>query len=340
MTSCDRLVLAALASAGVHALAISGAWMPLPQLPGTSRPLEARLAPLPPEIQPAAPRPGTRARRRTAPPPFPPVPTMAAPSPLALPEFDPEDEYEDTAAGEPAAPEPPQQVALAAESSSARTPSLPRRGRITYALVYGESGLDVGKAVHTWEFEAGAYTIAHDAETTGIVELFRPQRMRYLSRGRITEQGLKPDSFLFSRTRRGQTEAALARFDWGAGSIVYGQPRESKTALLPAGAQDLISFVYQFALHPPARGRLRLPIATGSRFEVHEIDVGQEETLETPLGTLKALPLKQRVRAGEESVEIWLAAEYRYLPVRIRYFDREGNRSGDQIVSEIRVSDE
>ena len=50
--------------------------------------------------------------------------------------------------------------------------------------------------------------------------------------------------------------------------------------------------------------------------------------------------MRQLPRPGDESIEIWLAADYRYLPVRIRHFDREGNFSGEQVVSEIRISEE
>jgi hypothetical protein len=194
--------------------------------------------------------------------------------------------------------------------------------------------------VQSWEAEAGSYLLASDAVTTGIVELFRPQRLRYLSQGRITARGLRPESFLLSRTRRGETEAARARFDWGAGNLAYGDAREQKSAALPEGTQDLMSFIYQLALVPPEPGRFRLPITSGSRFETYEIEVFQEERIETPLGTVRALPVRQIPRAGSESVEIWLAAEYRYLPVKIRYFDREGNPAGEQVVSEIRISED
>jgi hypothetical protein len=89
-----------------------------------------------------------------------------------------------------------------------------------------------------------------------------------------------------------------------------------------------MSFIYQFALVPPAPGRYRLPITTGSKFDTYEIEVGAEETIETPLGTMRTLPVKQRQRAGAERIEIWLAAQYRYLPVKIRYFNRDGNPLG------------
>jgi hypothetical protein len=244
----------------------------------------------------------------------------------------------------PAATPPPlTEAALAREPSAAETPparSLPRKGRITYTLTFGADRFSVGKAVQSWEVGPEHYMLASDAETTGIVEAFRPQRLRYLSKGRITRQGLKPASFLVSRTRRGQTEAAQAEFNWEAGSLSYGQARERTSAALPVGTQDIMSFVYQLALAPPGPGRFRLPITTGSRFETYDIEVFEEESIETPLGPLRALPVKQQPRPGAESIQIWLAAEYRYLPVKIRYFDREGNPAGEQVASEIRISED
>jgi hypothetical protein len=219
-------------------------------------------------------------------------------------------------------------------------PALPRRGRIAYTLLYGEDRSYVGRARHSWEVDAGAYRLASEAETGGLVELFRPQRLRYLSEGKITAQGLRPETFLMSRARRGQNEAAQARFEWDSGSLVYGTAREQKSAPLAAGAHDLMSFIYQFAIAPPVPGRYRLAIATGLRFETYEIEVSAEEPIETPLGTLRALPVRQLPRPGQESLQFWLAADYRYLPVRIRHFDREGRFAGEQIVSEIRLSED
>ena len=39
-------------------------------------------------------------------------------------------------------------------------------------------------------------------------------------------------------------------------------------------------------------------------------------------------------------LELWVAAEHRWLAVRIRFFDREGGPSGEQLVSDIRVSND
>jgi hypothetical protein len=336
VTTRERLAIAAAASLALHVLVMSNTSIPLPQPPGEPRPLQASLALLP-VLKPAAPKP-----RAQAPRPVPPVPVLAAASPVVVPEFEPEADPAEEVAPVPAAPEPPQQLALAAETSlaAALPHSLPRRGHISYNLLYGNDRHYVGKVVASWEVLDDSYILTSDGATGGIVELFRPQRLRYLSRGKITARGLQPESFLASRTRRGENETADARFDWSSGSLTFGYARERRNVVLPAGAQDLMSFIYQFALLPPVPGRYRVPITTGTRFAVYDIEVSAEQSIETPLGSVRALAVRQLPSAGDESVEIWLAVEYRYLPVRIRHYDREGNFSGEQVVSEIRISEE
>ena len=113
----------------------------------------------------------------------------------------------------------------------------------------------------------------------------------------------------------------------------------SSTAL-PANAQDLVSFMYQLGLVPLTPGRVELPITNGWKLERYVLEIGVEEPLQTPFGALRAVPVKQVRRPGQESIELWLAPDYRWLPVRIRFFDREGGPSGEQLVSEIRVSED
>jgi hypothetical protein len=236
------------------------------------------------------------------------------------------------------APAAPSEAPAAAAPPPDAAPGLPRRVELIYTLHFGIDHFDVGRAVFTWETEQGAYRLVSASETTGIVDLFRPQRLTYVSEGRITEDGLRPENFAMSRMRRGQTDAAEAHLDWVTRRLTYGRPAHKRTVHLPPASQDIVSFVFQLALQPPAPGRVRLPITNGTRFETYEIEVLAEERIETPLGVLDTLPLKQLRKEGAESIEVWLAADYRYLPVKVRFLDREGNPAGEQIVSEIRIS--
>lgn len=343
-----RLALAAAVSGAVHAAAIGLARFDVPDAP-SKLPLAVRILSAPAAVVPEpAPRPSPRPRRaaRAA---GPALPVVPGPSPIVVP---PEAEALETAAADaPPVPEAatdtpaePLVVATAPPSTHAPEPplvrSLPRKGRITYNLVYGRDQFPVGRTVQTWEMDGKSYSLASRSETTGILDLLRSQHRTYLSRGTLTPEGLRPETFLMSRNRGRGTEEARAKFDWESGSVTLGPASGQREQSLPPRAQDLVSFMYQLSLDPPRSGRLQLPITNGSRLETYVLEVLPEETIETPLGALRALPIKQVRKAGEESLELWLATEYRYLPVRIRFFSREGEPQGEQIVSEIRLSEE
>ena len=155
----------------------------------------------------------------------------------------------------------------------------------------------------------------------------------------MTEYGLRPEKFASRRIRSGQTDEAAAQFDWNNNSITLGSGAAQRSTALPAGSQDILSFMYQLALAPPPPGRVQIAITNGSRFENYALDVLAEEMLDTPMGAIRALPVKQVRREGGESMEVWLAADYRYLPVRIRFIGRDGVPVGEQVVTEINISD-
>jgi len=337
-----RLTVAVVLSAIGHGVLVAGAWLRVPETVPEPPPLEARIVSAPPAPTPVA-KPKPIPPRKAAPK-LPPAPVLAFAEPLVLPpEPEPALELETSATEAPPAPEPaPEAVALASPPGPNPAPlrSLPKKGRITYTLYLGEDQLAVGRTVQSWEVEDGAYRLGSFSETTGIIDLFRSQRLNYLSQGRITPRGLKPGKFLMSRTRRGKTEEAQARFDWDGGTIALGKTGEHRSAALPDTSQDMVSFIYQLGLAPPAPGRVWLPITNGSRLETYELEVFAEEEIQTPLGTLRALPVKQVRRPDDESIEVWLATEYRYLPVKIRFYDREGRPAGEQVVNEIRLSEE
>jgi len=215
---------------------------------------------------------------------------------------------------------------------------LPAKGRITYTIFLGTDKFMVGKTVQSWEIHGDSYKIASASETTGLARLFAARHLTYLSEGKVTAHGLRPQVFLMSRTRRGKLEAARVRFDWNAGRISFGKVPEHHEAPLPPGSQDIVSFVYQLSLSPPAAGRIRLPITNGVGFDMYEFEVSGEESIDTPLGTLQALHLKQMRRPGEESIELWLAPAYHYLPVRLLIRDREGKQSGEQVIEKIQLN--
>jgi hypothetical protein len=344
--SASRLLLAVSVSLLIHGSLMSGSWLQAPQMKSRESPLQVSLLDAPPQPPPPVavkPTPRVRtapqrslSRRTPGTPSAVPATSHVAPEPQSA---DYEEERSELPAPEPA---PTEVAAALPEPLPERAPirTLPRKGRIAYTMYIGEGGFTVGKTVQTWEVYDDGYKLGSVSETSGIVELFRAQRHIYLSEGRFTGHGLQPEKFFMSRTRRGRTEAAQALFDWESGVITLGRvPHQRGAALFPQ-AQDIVSFMYHLALSPPAPGRIRLPVTNGSRFETYELDVLDEERIETPLGVLRALPVKQVPRPGAESIAVWLAVDYRHLPVRLRFFDRDGRQTAEQVVDQIQISDE
>jgi len=334
------------ASLLAHLVGIFGVQLELPQRAAEPLPLEVQL-------RPAAPPPPVVVRSRPRPPPRAPIvatPIVTAPPQIAAaPIFEPappaeygpaETEPLRIATAEVESPPlaPPPLEISEPEPKPAPLPArrLPRQGEITYELYLGNDKFSVGRTLQTWELSDGGYRLSSVSETTGLVSVFVRQRLAYESRGQLTSSGLRPEHFTTHRVRSGRSENAAADLDWNAMTAMIGNPQ--RDVALPADAQDLVSFMYQLGLMPLAPGRIELPITNGWKLERYELEIGGEEQLQTPFGTLRAVPVRQVRRPGQESIELWLAAEYRWLPVRIRFFDREGEPSGEQLVRDIRVS--
>lgn len=354
--STGTFACALLASFAVHAMLAREDFIAVPDLPVDlpALPVQARLAPPPLPAPVTAPPPAANKPQqrvvRAAP--------IAAPRPAwTPPAFLRESAAEGTAdevaatdeagldpvAAAPPEPEPVVVAHAASSTTMVDAPQplrhLPRRGRISYTVFLGTERLAIGETVQTWDVQNGSYRIGSQSETSGLAAVFRKEKRTYFSEGDVTPQGLRPRAFLMSKVSRGRTEVARARFDWDAGSITWGTTNDRHEASLPAHSQDFLSLLFQFVVTPPAGGRITLPITTGTKFETYELDVLSEETLETPLGALRTVPLRQVRRPGAETIQVWLAADHQHLPVQLRFFGRDGTPTGEQVVSEIRLAD-
>jgi len=330
-----RMLAAAAISVIAHAALLTGSWLMPPEAPPELPTLTARLQPLP--VQPAVP-PVAPQRKPVA---------SAASSAAALPDKAPVPNNNNPAAAEPAAPPVSAEPVVTASaapttfrlSEAPPMPSFPRKGQITYQLTMGPDQTPVGRTVQTWEFEDTRYRLGSQSESTGLIEMFRPHRYNYLSQGTLSDQGLRPERFLASIKRGSRTEESIAVFDWTEQKVRLGRLPQQTTVELPADSQDVVSFMYHLALAPPAPGRIRFPFTRGLRLDIVSFDVLPPETIDTPLGRLRTIPVIQVREHDNESLAVWLATDYRNLPVRIRFYNRHGEVSGEQLVGEIRVSD-
>ena len=332
------LILAFAASLGLHVAVLFGPQFELP-VEVETMPLMAELKPMPlpppqlaPKAEPAPQKKPPKAPRRKVERLASASPVLSVPeaSPLSTPDHAGPAAPASAPAAEPAAPDPPAAEAASAEPApvSAR---LPPRGMIHYRVDRGDSNFEIGFAQHEWAIADGHYRLTSVVETTGLVWLFKSIRIEMESRGLISDQGLRPQTFAI--LRNGQATRETASFDWQAMTVRVADQAEQP---LDDGAQDLLSFNYQlgFLAHPEAGSTLYL--ATGKKYGVYHLEVLGDEDLELPAGTVRTLHLRA---PGTNTTELWLAYDYLLLPVKIRHVDAKGD-SFVQVATRIQVGDE
>jgi hypothetical protein len=315
------------ASLGLHAAALRF-------LPGVDFPAGPGEAPLLlAEIRPAA-------RESTPPPPPLPAPPRAAPqavktpdgvnrpprkpgkppAPVETPTPMPAVSIPDTISATGNAPSAP--PASAPEAAAPTVPAvsperLPPRGRIRFRVDWGDSEFVIGAARQEWTIEDGRYRLVSTVETTGLASLFRSVDIDMESVGLISGDGLRPEVFGVRRSGKKARDRAL--FDWETMRL---RVNEASDYALAPGAQDLLSFYYQLGfLDIAPEQAVSLPLATGKKYSVYPLENLGDETIELPLGILAARHLRS---PGERLTDIWLAYEYRLLPVKIRHVDDKG----------------
>jgi len=197
----------------------------------------------------------------------------------------------------------------------------PRAGRIGYALLMGEQRLPAGKTTHQWEVSAdGKYRIEALTEPMGVsyIPWFKPGRTLWISVGRVTPNGLQPETFI--EKRQGRPNESRADLDRTANQVSM----DGVTAPLPENTQDVLSFFYQLG-YPGALAPGDMPVTDGSKIDAYRFEVLGEEQLEMPFGqTLRTLRLRARYGTGKEQTDVWVAMERFGLPVQIRKIDPKG----------------
>ncbi len=228
---------------------------------------------------------------------------------------------EDTFSTVATAPAPAPWASAAQErSNKAASFEWPASTRLTYSLIGNYRGEIEGSARVQWIREGDRYQVHMDV---AVGPEFAPLMARRMtSDGLLGEAGLMPQRYQeetrvgFS-TRRNGVQVQGDR-------VVLGNGQERA---LPEGMQDSASQFVQmsfiFTMDPsklkPGTA-ITIPVALPRRVDNWIYDVLAEETLDTPVGAIKAFHVKPRrevVRPGELVAQAWFAPSMQYLPIRI-----------------------
>jgi len=321
----SRLLVALLLSLLAHLWLAGGLHFAMPVWE-ENEPIVVRLVNPPPAklaapsvtAKPAAakPRPRPAPQLKPAPP--------AEPSPSPAPEVSPQPQP--SAAMEPT-PEPPkaeehaaveEQPAMPAEEE--KLPPPPHHVEIDFQVV--RNGITAGVVRHSYlASEDGSYALNSAIEPQGVLSLFVSHLMES-STGQITEHGLTPSIYVYQYGSN-PDKTRKATFDWQGKTLTMESKGRHQSVELQDGAQDVLSFMYQFMFVPPLQ-EMQLAITNGKNYHIYDYLFEGEETLETKIGPLRTWHMAQSSGNGEEKKELWVATDYHFLPVRIRITDKDG----------------
>lgn len=320
-----RLLIALALSIALHiGFLLRGEWHAFDAPPKQPDVIEAQLvaraAPRAAAIEPAATPPAKQAKRRAA---------REVRQASALPEAP--SETAETLAATAGSPEPtveePALPAPAAEATSTDAPTvaatptvtMPRRIEVEFAVARNRGGSGIAR--HVWQrIGEDRYRIESTLEATGIASLFMQGKYAQTSEGVIGANGLAPERF--SVDRRNQNETVRFNRDANRMEFSNGQP----AAELPPGAQDLLSFAFQFAFDPPQRKSLNLALTNGRKLGQYNYLILDDEILPTPVGSIATVHIFKLHEPDDDGLEMWLAPTLFYAPVKMLRVEKDGTR--------------
>jgi Protein of unknown function (DUF3108) len=232
-----------------------------------------------------------------------------------------------TAQAVPASPNSPN-AANAATASNAPN-AIPQKMTATYNIY--KAGLHIATDRETFERVGDAYKIISESTPIGALKFFVKDRIVIKSEGRITNAGLQPLRYEYSRNDPARN--VRAAFDWGKKEIRSSHGSTEETFDLPESTQDRLSAMYQFMHAIPRTNSVTAWMSTGKKSERYVYVKKGEPTIKTNAGDFATVAYARDAQAGEAKAQLWLAKDRFHIPVRIIFEDKNG--AFEQVLSKL-----
>ncbi len=220
------------------------------------------------------------------------------------------------------APEPPQEESQSVDAGLVINENAYQFVETKFDVRTKIDGSVEGSATITYNLTDGNhYRLKWLTEGSGFAALLFPDLLQ-VSEGFLIKIGLQPVNYLYqfgNKTEKTRT----ANFDWPNKKVIMQTSKGMKTEDLPEGAQDLLSFMYQF-MHVAPLQNMQIPIVTGKKLRVYHYSFEGEENINTEFGEIKTMRIMHSGVDSDEKTELWLAVDYQYVPVKIRKIENNG----------------
>jgi hypothetical protein len=216
---------------------------------------------------------------------------------------------------------------------SAAQSGAPESVKLTYDVTL--NGLHIAQMTEQFEAREDRYRAVSDSTPVGLFALFQRRPVRFVSHGRVTKRGLRPDQFEGARGADDPRRVS-AEFDWQAQRITLDHDGQNQSLELPADAQDRLSMMYQFMFLAYDRvSEFAFLMTNGRKLDRYRYSVTPAVEIDTPLGRMSTLHLVKLREPGDSVTEIWIAPQHAHLPVKMLVVEN-GSRY-EQVVTGIEI---
>jgi Protein of unknown function (DUF3108) len=188
-------------------------------------------------------------------------------------------------------------------------------------------GLTIGTMERRLEIGSdGQYRYRSESRATGLVALFRDDRILEESRWMLENHQIRPLEYSYSYRGSKRSRTIKMVFDWQRSTIT--DQDGDNTWHIPIVPGVLDKLVYQLRIMSDLqRGarQLEYRIADKGTIKTYRFAILGEEDLSTPLGRLRTIKIERRKANSKRKTTFWCAPILSYLPVRAEYMENDSH---------------
>jgi Protein of unknown function (DUF3108) len=283
--------------------------------------------PPPPKQKPAVPRVEKSATLTPAPATSPPAQATPEPAPVLLPTSEPPplaSTAEPSTSSETSPTTTPASTVITTNNTDVTSPGAPAALKLQYpsnaemefkVTRQSKGSTQTGAGLLQWKSDGAGYELSIESSAFGVVLISQK------SMGIMSPMGLTPERFSDKRALRPERATHFRR---DTGKIQFSNNKPD--AELLAGAQDRLSILLQIAGilgGDPERykivNRIGMQVAGSDSAETWEFSIDGLQDISLPAANMQTLKLTRKPRDEfDQRMEVWLAPQLGYLPVRIR----------------------
>lgn len=223
-------------------------------------------------------------------------------------------------------------LTLLAAGLAAAEPKVAHPKQINLVYDVTRNGQPFATVTESYKQSGDQYHIVSVTKGIGVYALLGERKLT--SDGIVTAEGLKPSHFELRQGDNAKKWLATD-FDWANNKLNMTIKDAVETTPLLVGAQDLVSYLYQFMFESLAKNNqadIVINVATGKKLKPYTFKVATHgETLTLVAGSFKSTQLssvqdanKENSDANRDDRQIWLANEQYNLPLRLIMHDDKG----------------